>query len=206
MLIVDKEIRELCRNRWVKNFPGGVIPPMIDPFSEAVSGNGIISYGLTSAGYDIRLAPEVLIFKNTSSECIDPKRFSDDVYKKEMFDELLVYTVGNDQFVTIPPHSYVLGRSYEYLRIPKNLKVRAVGKSTLARSGILINCCPGEPEWEGHLVLEIGNITPCSAILYIMQGISQLEFEVLSDNPETSYKDKKGKYQGQTGVTLAKVL
>lgn len=190
MLLSDGEIRNLAYSH-----------RMIEPFSEPRAGGGIISFGLTSAGYDLRLAPEVWIFNPYRGELIDPKRFADPVYKESMF---YLAPIMNDTFI-LPANCYCLGRSYEYLRIPRHLKARCVGKSTLARSGILINTTPLEPEWEGHLTIEIGNVTSCPAKVYVMEGIAQLEFEVLSSSPETSYKDKGGQYQSQTGVTPARV-
>ncbi len=201
--------------------------PMIEPFSEAVSGNGVISYGLSHAGYDLRLGPEIMLFKNSSMETIDPKRFMDENYRRRMFDEwtystkriddtlldshqwtlnsLNVTRMDSDNSYVIPPNSYILGRSLEYLRIPRHIKGRCVGKSTLARSGILVNTTPLEPGWCGHLTIEIGNITPCPAKVYVMEGIAQLEFELLTAPPEVDYEAKDGQYQGQLGVTPARV-
>jgi dCTP deaminase len=196
MLLVDYQIRNLC----VGLSDGQV--PMIEPYSPPVSGSGIISYGETSAGYDLRLAPEVLIFKNSYGEAIDPKRFKDDEYRNRMFDKIYG---GLNQAVIIPAHSYILGMSYEYIRMPRNLKARCVGKSTLARCGILVNTTPLEPEWHGYLTIEISNSSPCPAKIYCMEGIAQVEFEVLSSLPEQSYQTKGGKYQGQLQVTPAMV-
>lgn len=212
MILVDKQIRQL--SLWgtdVKGLPGVEIPwwvrpmdnrPMIEPFSEMVSGGGVIGYGLTSAGYDLRLAGEWLIFKNTRGRIVDPKMFGDPDYRSAMFDE------GRGEPgdpVLIPPNGYVLGRSLEYLRIPRQVKGHCLGKSTLARSGILINTTPLEPEWEGHLTIEISNVTPSVATVFVGEGIAQLEFHLLSDQPEVSYRDRGGKYQGQVGVTPAVV-
>ncbi len=195
MLLVDYQIRGLCTTI---DDPY----PLIEPFSEAVSGGGLISHGLTSAGYDLRLANEILIFKNTYGEEIDPKRFKDEAYKNRMFDKLMI---GDNQPVIIPAHSYILGMSYEYLRIPKHLKGRVVGKSTYARCGIICNLTPLEPEWEGNLTLEISNATPLPAKVYVMEGIAQIEFELLSGIVETTYARKNGQYQRQTEVTPARV-
>ena len=220
MLLNDKAIRDLCvdslahlrfQNAVVNSVP---FVSMIEPFSEAVSGNGVISYGLSHAGYDLRLGPEILLFKNSYNEVIDPKKFNSSEYRNRVFDEInLPDTVMGHRIellqnyaVTIPPHGYILGRSYEYLRIPRHLKGRCVGKSTLARSGIIINTTPLEPGWEGHLTIEIGNITPCPAKVYVMEGIAQLEFELLTDPPEKDYAAKGGKYQNQVGVVPARVL
>ena len=198
MLLSDRDIRELCTS-CIEPYRY----PMIEPFSEGVSGDGVISYGLSHAGYDLRLAPEILIFKNSFNETVDPKLFGDAAYRARVFDEC---TVAPHSAVVIPPHGYILGRSLEYLRIPRTLKGRCVGKSTLARSGILVNTTPLEPGWEGHLTIEIGNITPCPAKVYVGEGIAQLEFETLSSPPECDYGDKRGKYQGQLGVTPSIVL
>ena len=186
---------------------------MIEPFSEPVSGNGIISYGLTSAGYDLRLGPEILHFpdrceslcatcsrRGSCDKIADPKAFRNQAYIERFFRK---ETIAEGNFVWIPPHQYVLGRSLEYLRIPRFLKARCVGKSTMARCGILINTTPLEPEWEGYLTIEIGNITECPAKVYVGEGISQLEFETLSSSPEVSYRDKGGKYNKQVGVQPA---
>lgn len=216
MILVDWQIRNLCCN-----LPDGALP-MIDPFSEAVSGDGVISWGCSHAGYDIRLGPDILIFKNSYGEVLDPKKFSDPAYRNRCFDQvsrcdrssrddtcancLLDKSRCDKTPVIIPAHSYILGHSYEYLRIPRNLKARCVGKSTLARVGMLINTTPAEPGWHGHLTIEIANITSCPMNVHVMEGISQLEFEELSALPEVDYADKKGVYQGQIGVTTARVL
>lgn len=210
MLLNDENIRGLCVDDPLEGLsfvcgPFGRLrtnEPLIDPFSEAVSGNGVISYGLTSAGYDLRLAPELEIFKNASGEVLDVKRFSDPEYRRRMLDSNPV--PFNWGFV-LPPGNYALGRSVEYLRIPRFLKARCVGKSTLARAGILINTTPLEPGWEGHLTIEIGNVTNCPAVLYPGEGIAQLEFELLTAPPQIDYAQKGGKYQRQRGVTPAKV-
>lgn len=175
--------------------------PMIEPFSEPVSGNGIISYGLTGGGYDLRLASELLVYKNSFGHTIDPKRFKEESYLLQIFDRI---TIPSGQ-VIIPAHGYVLGSSLEYLRIPRFLKARCIGKSTYARAGIIVNTTPAEPEWEGHLTIEISNSSPCPAVVYVGEGIAQLEFEVFNGVVEQSYADKKGKYQGQTGVTPPRV-
>jgi dCTP deaminase len=198
-LLVDWQIRDLC-------YPlDAMQEPMIDPFTESVSGGGVVSYGLTHAGYDIRLANEFLIFKNSYNEVIDPRLFMDENYKARIFDKI----TQDYQFI-IPPHSYVLVRSLEYLRIPRTLKARCVGKSTWARCGLICNTTPLEPSWHGHLMIELGNVSPCPIRLPVGEGIAQLEFETLNGECKTSYAEKEnghgGKYQGQTGMTVAKVL
>lgn len=175
--------------------------PLLHPFSEQVN-DGVISYGLSHAGYDLRLGDELLLFKNTYNEVIDPKRFKDDKYRSKVFDQVLSSVTLCGLNVTgrgflIPPHSYALGASLEYIRMPRWLKGRCVGKSTLARCGILINTTPIEPGWHGHLTIEISNITPCPALVYAREGIAQLEFEIMESEPEQDYGDKGGKYQGQ---------
>lgn len=175
---------------------------LLHPFSEQVN-DGVISYGLSHAGYDLRLGDELLLFKNTYNEVIDPKRFKDESYRKRVFDN--IHFVTGEQCnpympirsFTIPPHSYALGASLEYIRMPRWLKGRCVGKSTLARCGILINTTPIEPGWHGHLTIEISNITPCPALVYAREGIAQLEFEIMESEPEQDYGDKNGKYQSQ---------
>lgn len=196
MPLSDRAIRDLC-------FSGGL--PMIEPFSEAVSGNGVISWGLTSAGYDVRLCgKEILVFTNASGEVVDPKRFGDEDYRKKMFD---TYTNMKDgQKVRIRPGGYILGQTLEYIRIPRNISARCVGKSTLARSGVFVNTTPMEPEWEGHLTLEIGNMTPSHLDVYVGEGIAQFQFDYIEGKVEVSYRDKSGKYNRQVGVTPAKVL
>lgn len=190
MILCDRDIRDLCCHDPF---------PMLAPFSEQVN-EGVISYGLSHAGYDLRLGDELLLFKNTYNETIDPKRFKDEDYRRRVFDRVttspMSVGVSNLSFV-IPPHSYALGASLEYIRMPRWLKGRCVGKSTLARCGILINTTPIEPGWHGHLTIEISNITPCPALVYAREGIAQMEFEKLTGEPDQDYADKGGKYQGQ---------
>lgn len=181
---------------------------MLDPFVDyGGCPKGVISFGLTSAGYDLRLADELLGFRNhgDDGERIDPKLFGESKYRTTMLREITADYVRGEAVFVLPPHSYVLGRSHEHIKLPRNIKGRCVGKSTLARSGILINTTPLEPEWEGYLTIEIGNVTPSPAVVYVMQGIAQLEFEYISGVVEQSYADKKGKYQNQIGVQPAKV-
>lgn len=222
MLLSDRDIRGLCTKRpFLPDSNNTMVfgyyadsdsigrpyreKPMIEPFSESVSGNDIVSYGLTSAGYDLSLAEEVMMFKNTSGQPVRACRFKDPEYIKAMFDTVPVYSDANGRkYVRLPPGSYVLGRSVEYLRIPRFLKGRCVGKSTLARTGIIINTTPAEPEWDGYLTIEISNPTLNVIELGVGEGIAQMEFELLSSNPEISYADKKGIYQSQVGVTPAR--
>jgi dCTP deaminase len=167
---------------------------MIDPFVEHLERKGVISYGLSSFGYDLRAAPEWRVFVNAFNTVVDPKAF----------DPASFVEVDADTCV-IPPNSFVLTRSVEYLRIPDDILVIALGKSSYARTGIVANVTPLEPGWEGHVTLELSNTTPLPAKVYANEGIVQLLFFQGDERPETTYADRKGKYQGQRGVTLPKV-
>jgi dCTP deaminase len=209
MILSDHEIEELCTK-----IPQGytdhtgkvwrVSNPLIAPFTKCIEGDDIISYGLTSAGYDIRLGHHFKIYKNISGESIDPLRFKKDPdYVKRMFEDVHQPKVGGP--VNIPPGGYLLGGTMEYFHIPRFLKGYCVGKSTYARCGIIVNVTPLEPEWDGYLTVEISNSSPCPATVYAGYGIAQIDFHCLFGNVQVSYKDKKGKYQGQDPVTLARV-
>jgi len=168
---------------------------MISPFeSEQIRTTAqgkTISHGTSSYGYDIRCSNEFKIFTNINSAIVDPKNFCE----KSFVD------VTSDVCI-IPPNSFALARSVEFLKIPRNILVICVGKSTYARCGIIVNVTPLEPEWEGHITLEFSNTTPLPAKIYAHEGVAQLLFLESDDICEVSYKDRKGKYQGQTGVTL----
>ncbi len=167
---------------------------MINPFAERQVREGCISYGLSSYGYDLRVWDEFKIFTNVNSTIVDPKRF----------DERSFVTVHSDCAV-IPPNSFALARSVEYFKIPRDVLTICVGKSTYARCGIIVNVTPFEPEWEGYVTLEISNTTPLPAKIYANEGLCQILF-FQSDEPcETSYADRKGKYQAQKGIVLPKV-
>ena len=167
---------------------------MINPFSEKQVAGGVISYGLSSYGYDLRVADEFKIFTNINSTFIDPKKF----------DERSFVTVQSACAI-IPPNSFALARSVEYFKIPRDVLTICVGKSTYARCGIIVNVTPFEPEWEGFVTLEISNTTPLPAKIYANEGLCQILF-FQSDEPcETSYADRKGKYQAQKGIVLPKV-
>lgn len=167
---------------------------MIEPFVEKQQRNGIISYGLSSYGYDIRVADEFKIFTNVNSAIVDPKNFD----KRSMVD-------FKGDICVIPPNSFVLAKTVEYFRIPRNILTICVGKSTYARCGIIVNVTPFEPEWEGYVTLEISNTTPLPANIYSNEGIAQVLF-FKSDAPcEISYADKRGKYQKQKGISLPKL-
>jgi dCTP deaminase len=167
---------------------------MIEPFEEKQVRSGAISYGLSSYGYDLRIADEFKIFTNVNSTIVDPKHLD----PNSMVD-------FKGPVALIPPNSFALGRSVEYFRIPRNVITLTLGKSTYARCGIITNVTPFEPEWEGFVTLEISNTTPLPAKVYANEGIAQVLF-FESDSPcEVSYKDKGGKYQAQRGITLPKV-
>ena len=167
---------------------------MIEPFEESQVREGVVSYGLSSYGYDIRVADEFKIFTNVNTAIVDPKNFD----PRSLFDH-------KGPFCLIPPNSFALGRTVEYFRIPRNVLTICLGKSTYARCGIITNVTPFEPEWEGFATLEISNTTPLPAKVYANEGIAQVVF-FESDSPcEVSYRDKKGKYQAQIGITPAKI-
>lgn len=166
---------------------------MIEPFVEHLEREGVISYGLSSFGYDLRAAPEWRVFVNAFNTIVDPKAF-DEASFVELEDDVCI----------IPPNSFALTRSVEYLRIPDDVLVVALGKSSYARTGIVANVTPLEPGWEGHVTLELSNTTPLPAKVYANEGIVQLLF-FQGERPETTYADRKGKYMGQRGVTLPKV-
>ena len=167
---------------------------MIVPFSERQIKKGIISYGLSSYGYDIRLADDFKVFTNVNTTIVDPKKFDQ---------RSLVEVKG--EFCLIPPNSFVLARTVEYFKIPRNILTICLGKSTYARCGIIVNVTPFEPEWEGYATLEISNTTPLPAKIYANEGIAQIIFLEADEICELSYKDKKGKYQAQKRITLPKL-
>ena len=170
---------------------------MIEPFEPGqVKHNGqdrLVSYGTSSYGYDVRCSNEFRIFTNINSAIVDPKAFDS---------ESFVNLEAN--VCIIPPNSFALARTVEYFRIPRNVLTICLGKSTYARCGIIVNVTPLEPEWEGHVTLEFSNTTPLPAKIYANEGVAQVIFIEADEVCETSYKDRDGKYQGQTGVTLPK--
>jgi len=167
---------------------------MIDPFVEKQQREGMISYGLSSYGYDARVADEFMIFTNIDSAIVDPKQFSEASFVRRQTDVCV-----------IPPNSFALARTVEYFRIPRDVLVICLGKSTYARCGLIVNVTPLEPEWEGHVTLEISNTTPLPARVYANEGLCQFLF-LQGDSPcEISYADRGGKYMGQTGVTLPRL-
>ena len=167
---------------------------MIEPYEDRQMREGVISYGVSSYGYDIRIADEFMIFTNVNSTIVDPKNF----------DERSLVRVKADTCI-IPPNSFALAKTVEYFRIPRSVLTVCVGKSTYARCGIIVNVTPFEPEWEGFVTLEVSNTTPLPAKIYANEGIAQVLFFESDEECETSYADKKGKYQKQQGLTLAKL-
>jgi len=167
---------------------------MVEPFHDKQIKAGVISYGVSSYGYDIRVSNEFKIFTNVNSSIVDPKNFDSKSF---------VDFIGD--ICIVPPNSFALARTLEYFRIPRNVLVVTLGKSTYARCGIIINVTPLEPEWEGHVTLEISNTTPLPAKIYANEGIAQLLFYESDEPCATSYKDRHGKYQGQRGITLPKL-
>ena len=166
---------------------------MIKPFVDKQNRRGKVSFGLSSYGYDARVSNEFKIFTNVNSGVVDPK-----VFKKDSF----VTKIGKE--CIIPPNSFALARTVEYFKIPENVLVICLGKSTYARCGIIVNVTPLEPEWEGHVTLEFSNTTSLPAKIYANEGVAQFIFLESDEVCETSYKDRDGKYQGQKGVTLPK--
>ena len=166
----------------------------IEPFTDAPSPRGAISYGLSSFGYDARVADDFRIFTNVDSAVVDPKDFNPDSF---------VTRTGAS--CTIPPNSFALAHTVEYFRIPRDVLVICLGKSTYARCGIIVNVTPLEPEWEGQVTIEISNTTPLPARIHAHEGICQFLFLRGEAPPEVSYADKRGKYMGQTGVSLPRM-
>src|SRR2546427_3154343 len=179
-------------DRWIRRM--ATDHGMIEPFAENQVRAGVISYGVSSYGYDMRVAPEFKIFTNVLSAVVDPKHFDPKSFV-EFTGEVCV----------VPPNSFALARSVEYFRIPRNVLTVCVGKSTYARCGIITNVTPFEPEWEGYVTLEISNTTPLPAKIYANEGLCQVVFFLSDEDCEVSYKDKKGKYQAQQGIVLPRL-
>lgn len=199
----DIRIKELCIG----------LNPMISPFVEGnirMVGNGpfpfisgstpVISYGTSSYGYDMRVAGEFKIFTNLHHGIIDPKNFD-----SLSFHEVNIDKGDNERFVIIPPNAFALARTVEYWRIPRNVVGIVLGKSTYARCGLIANITALEPEWKGHLTIELSNTAPLPMKVYAFEGIAQAIFFESDNECKTSYADKRGKYQGQTGIQLPKV-
>ncbi len=167
---------------------------MISPFEKEQMRKNVVSWGVSSYGYDLRVSDEFKIFTNIHNTIVDPKKFD----SKSFID-------FKGDVCIIPPNSFALARSVEYFKIPRNVMTICLGKSTYARCGIIVNVTPFEPEWEGYVTLEISNTTPLPAKIYSNEGLAQVLFFEADEEPEISYKDKKGKYQSQTGITIAKI-
>ena len=183
----------IMSDNWIRKMANEA--DMISPFEtdqvSEVDGHKVVSYGTSSYGYDIRCSDEFKIFTNINSAIVDPKNFDDSSFVDFRGDVCI-----------IPPNSFALARTVEYFRIPRNVLTICLGKSTYARCGIIVNVTPFEPEWEGYVTLEFSNTTPLPAKIYANEGVAQVIFFEATEECEVSYKDRSGKYQGQTGVTL----
>ncbi|HLV95973.1 MAG TPA: dCTP deaminase [Candidatus Acidoferrales bacterium] len=179
-------------DKWIRRM--SLEHKMIEPFEDSQVRDGVISYGVSSYGYDMRVADEFRIFTNVNSTIVDPKHFD-----SKSFVEF------KGSVCIVPPNSFALARSVEYFRIPRSVLTICVGKSTYARCGIIVNVTPFEPEWEGFVTLEISNTTPLPAKIYANEGLCQVVFFESDETCAISYKDKKGKYQSQQGIVLPKI-
>lgn len=182
----------LVNDAWIRRM--AIEERMIEPFVDDQIREGVISYGLSSYGYDIRVTDEFKIFTNVHSAIVDPKHFNPDSFIDYKGDVCV-----------IPPNSFVLARTIEYFRIPRKVLTMCIGKSTYARCGLIVNVTPFEPEWEGFVTLEISNTTPLPARIYANEGIAQVLFFEADDECETSYADRKGKYQAQRDIVLPRI-
>lgn len=179
-------------DKWIRRM--ALEHKMIEPFVDGQVRDNVISYGLSSYGYDIRVTNEFKIFTNVHSAVVDPKHFNPDSF--------IDYT---GDICVIPPNSFVLAQTVEYFRIPRNVLTVCLGKSTYARCGLIVNVTPFEPEWEGYVTLEISNTTPLPARVYANEGIAQVLFFESDEACETSYADRKGKYQNQQSIVLPRI-
>jgi dCTP deaminase len=179
-------------DRWIKRM--ATEHAMIEPFVDNQMRSGVISFGVSSYGYDVRVGDEFKVFTNVYNTVVDPKNFDSKSFVDIKADVCI-----------IPPNSFALASTIEYFRIPRDILTVCLGKSTYARCGIIVNVTPFEPEWEGHVTIEISNTTPLPAKIYANEGIAQVLFFQGDEPCEISYKDKKGKYQAQRGVTLPKI-
>ena len=182
----------ICSDAWIRRMARE--HKMIEPFVERQVREAVISYGLSSYGYDIRVAEQFKIFTNINSTIVDPKAFS-----PESFVDF------KGEVCIIPPNSFALARTVEYFKIPRDVLTICLGKSTYARCGIIVNVTPFEPEWEGTATLEISNTTPLPARIYANEGIAQVVFFRADEPCEVSYRDKQGKYQAQRDITLPRI-
>ena len=181
-------------DRWIRaRAAEGMIHPFVARQVSRVEGRRVVSFGVSSYGYDVRCAPEFKVFTNLNSTIVDPKNFDPDSFVDVRGDDCI-----------IPPNSFALSRTVEYFRIPRDVLTVCLGKSTYARCGIIVNVTPLEPEWEGHVTLEFSNTTPLPAKIYAGEGVAQVLFFQSDEVCEESYKDRAGKYQGQTGITPPK--
>jgi dCTP deaminase len=183
----------LQSDRWIRQMAKthGMIEPFVEGQVRQQDGEKIVSYGLSSYGYDLRVADEFKVFTNINNSIIDPKNFNENAFVDIQGD-----------YCIIPPNSFALARSVEYFRIPRNVLTLCIGKSTYARCGIIVNVTPFEPEWEGFVTLEISNTTPLPAKIYANEGLAQVLFYEAAEACEVSYADRKGKYMGQINITL----
>ena len=179
-------------DRWIRRM--ALEHKMIEPFVDEQVRAGVVSYGLSSYGYDIRVADEFKVFTNINNTVIDPKNFDPRSFVDIKADVCIV-----------PPNSFALARTIEYFRIPRDVLTVCLGKSTYARCGIIVNVTPLEPEWEGHVTLEFSNTTPLPAKIYANEGVAQILFFEGDEEPQVAYADRKGKYMKQVGVTLPKM-
>ncbi len=179
-------------DRWIRKM--SLEQKMIEPFVDKQVRQGVISYGVSSYGYDVRVADEFMIFTNVHSAIVDPKNFD----PKSMVE-------FKGDVCVIPPNSFALARTVEYFRIPRKVLTVCLGKSTYARCGLIVNVTPFEPEWEGFVTLEISNTTPLPAKVYANEGLAQVLFFEADEECEISYADKKGKYQGQRSIVLPRL-
>lgn len=185
----------LKSDKWIRKM--SLEHAMIEPFCEKQVGKNIVSFGLSSYGYDIRVGSKFMIFSNVDSMVVDPKNFHENnVITKE----------AKDGFCIVPPNSFALAHTVEYFKMPRDTLAICLGKSTYARCGIIVNVTPFEPEFEGHITIEISNTTPLPAKIYANEGIAQVLFFQGDEMCEISYKDRGGKYQGQRGITLPRIL
>jgi dCTP deaminase len=182
----------IMSDRWIRRMARE--HGMIEPFVESQKRDGVISYGLSSYGYDARVAPDFKLFTNVNSAVVDPKAFSEQSFVERAGESCL-----------IPPNSFVLARTVEYFRVPRDVLVICLGKSTYARCGIIVNVTPLEPEWEGFVTLEFSNTTPLPARIYANEGACQFVFLRAKEPCEVSYADRAGKYMRQQGVTLPRL-
>lgn len=183
----------LKSDKWIREM--SLKHGMISPFCEKQIGRGVVSYGLSSYGYDIRVSNEFKIFTNINATVVDPKNFDCANVVEHKGDVCIV-----------PPNSFALATTIEYFKMPRDVLAICLGKSTYARCGIIVNVTPFEPEFEGHITIEISNTTPLPAKIYANEGIAQVLFLQGDEICETSYRDKSGKYQGQRGITLPRIL